>query len=198
MTALPATRRKFTVEEYLLVERAAEFRSEFVDGEIYAMAGATDAHTTICDNLGGEVYARLKGTPCQGMSQNVKVPAGERLFAYPDYLIVCGKKLYRDLERDVLTNPQIIFEVLSPSTEHYDRATKFDLYKQIDTLREYVLIAQDEQRVEHWLMLEDGDWKQRVVSGTDASLALEFVPVVIPVVDLYDRVEFPALTESQA
>lgn len=192
MTALPLTRRKFTPEEYLMIERSADSRSEFLDGEIYAMAGATEAHITINDNLIGEVHPQLKGKPCQGMSQNVKVPADGRLFAYPDYLIVCGEKRYRDAEKDVLINPQVIFEVLSPSTENYDRTTKFDIYKRIETLREYVLIAPDQPRIEHWQRGEEGEWRQRVFHGMEAALSLETVPVVVPFVDLYYRVVFPA------
>ncbi len=192
MTALPLTRRKFTPEEYLMIERSADSRSEFLDGEIYAMAGATEAHITINDNLIGEVHPQLKGKPCQGMSQNVKVPADGRLFAYPDYLIVCGEKRYRDAEKDVLINPQVIFEVLSPSTENYDRTTKFDIYKRIETLREYVLIAPDQPRIEHWQRGEEGEWRQGVFHGMEAALSLETVPVVVPFVDLYYRVVFPA------
>src|SRR4051812_46211216 len=102
MVALPLTRRKFTPDEYLMIERAADTRSEYLDGEIYAMAGATEAHITINENLSIEFGVRLKGTTCQGMSQDMKVPAGPgRLFAYPDYLIVCGEKLYRDDQQDV-------------------------------------------------------------------------------------------------
>ena len=196
MTALPLIRRRFTPEEYLLIERAADTRSEFLDGEIYDMAGASEEHTTINDNLVGEGYVQLKGTICQGMSQNVKVPAGrESLFAYPDYLIVCGEKRYRDTQRDVLLNPLVIFEILSPSTEHYDSATKFDLYKQIDSLMEYVLIAQDRPRVEQWLRMEGGSWRQTVLIGLDAKLALETVDVTVSLADLYDRISFVTASE---
>jgi Uma2 family endonuclease len=191
MIARPLIRRRFTPAEYLLIERNADTRSEFLDGEIYAMAGASEAHITINDNLVGEGYAQLKGTPCQGMSQNVKVPAGgEKLFAYPDYLIVCGEKEYRDAEQDVLINPIVIFEVLSPSTEQYDRTTKFDLYKQIETFREYVLIEQDRPRVEHWLRLEDGSWRENVLIGMDAKLAVQTASLTVSLVDLYDRIRF--------
>lgn len=194
MPALPLTRRKFTPDEYLVIERAADYRSEFLDGEIYAMAGASEAHITINDNLVAEVHAQLKGTLCQGMSQNAKVPAGgSRLFAYPDYLIVCGEKRYRDAAKDVLTNPIAIFEVLSSSTEQYDRTTKFDLYKQIDSFREYVLIAQDEPRVEHWQRLDDNSWRQTVLFGLEAALKLESVPATVLLLDLYDRIEFGQL-----
>lgn len=132
MTALPLTRRQFTPEEYLFIERAAPTRSEFLDGEIYAMAGPTPEHVTVTDNLTIEVGVRVKGTPCQGMSQDMKVLVGPgSLFAHPDFLIVCGEKRYRDGTRDVLMNPLVIVEILAPSTEKYDTTTKFDLYNRV-------------------------------------------------------------------
>ncbi len=193
MTALPLTRRKFTSEEYLVIERAASTRSEFFDGDIYDMAGASESHTIICDNISGEIRTRLKGTSCLGMSQNVKVPAGGmRLFAYPDYLIVCGERRYSDSRLDILTNPLVLWEVLSPSTELYDRTTKFELYKQIESLREYVLVAQDRPVIEHWVRMDDGSWRQNVLMGRAAVLTLEAVPVAVPFAELYDRIEFSA------
>lgn len=192
MTALPLARKKFTPEEYLLVERAAETKSEMLDGEIYAMSGASREHVTITDNLTVEVGAQVKGTSCQGMSQDMKVPAGDGgLYAYPDYLIVCGEQKFRDGARDVLVNPLVIFEVLSPSTEQYDRVTKFDLYKQVDSLKEYVLISQDSPRVEIWQRLDDASWRQQVVVGRDRSFSLSAAPVTLSLANLYDRVDFP-------
>jgi Uma2 family endonuclease len=193
MTALPQTRKKFTPAEYLVIERAAETRSEFLDGEIYAMAGASVAHVTITDNLTIEVGSQLKRTPCQGMSQDMKVTVGGgRLYAYPDYLIVCGERRHPDSMRDVLENPVALFEILSPSTEQYDRTTKFDLYKQIDSLREYVLIAQDTPRVEHYVRADDGSWRQTILAGLDETLRLESAPAAVLLADLYDRIDFPA------
>ena len=197
MAALPLTRRRFTPEEYLVIERLADSRSELIDGDIYAMAGATIAHITINDNLTVEVGTQLKRTSCQGMSQNMKVAAGGgRSYVYPDYLIVCGERRFRDGEQDVLTNPSIVVEILSPSTQQYDRTTKFDLYKQIPTVNEYVLIEQDRPRVEHWRRADDGDWRWNTVEGMDATLSLDSAPVAVALRDLYDRVELmpPALS----
>ena len=196
MVAVPGTRRTFTPEEYLMVERAAEFRSEYLDGEIYAMAGASLAHVKINDSLTIEFGTRFNGTSCQGLSRDMKVPAGTgRLYAYPDFLIVCGEPQFRDTQTDVLTNPMIIFEILSPSTEQYDRTTKFDLYKKIVTMREYVLIAQDAPRVEHFVRMSDGSWRVNVLVGLDASLELESAPASVPLVRIYNRIDFtPAIT----
>ena len=106
MAALPQIRRKFTVEEYLVIERAADTRSEFLDGEIYAMAGASKSHTTLNDNLTTKWAPEAKGYALLGMSQNMKVPAGTgHLYAYPDYLIVCGEQIYKDDQQDVLQTP---------------------------------------------------------------------------------------------
>ncbi len=196
MVALPLMRRKFTVDEYIMIERGGETRSEFLDGEIYAMAGATLPHVTIGNNLTVAVGVRIKGTNCQGMSYDMKVSAGAgRLYAYPDYLIVCGEPQFRDDQTDILNNPSVIFEILSPSTEQYDRVTKFDIYKMVDSLREYVLIAQDTPRVEHFARLSDGSWSENVLVGLGVELSLETVAVNVALRDLYDRVTFPEVRE---
>jgi len=193
MTALPMPLRKFTPEEYLLIERGAETRSEYLDGDIYAMAGATVSHIIINDNLARLFGTQLQDTPCLGLSRDMKVPAVlGRLYAYPDYLIVCGERSFRDDQADVLINPSVIFEILSPSTERYDRVTKFDLYKQIDALREYVLIEQDAVRVEHFVRRPDGAWNQTVLVGFEASLTLESAPATVPLFDIYNRINFPS------
>lgn len=192
MSALPLTRRRFTPEEYLMIERAADTRSELLDGEIYAMSGASEPHIRIVSNLAGEVHSQLKGTRCEGMFHDMKVATGrERLYAYPDYLIVCGETQCLDSHRDVLLNPVVICEVLSPSTHLYDRTTKFDKYKELDSLRDYVLIAQDAARVEHYARSEDG-WNLNVLLGLAASFKLSGVSVTVALVDLYDRITFPA------
>jgi Uma2 family endonuclease len=196
MSALSLQPRRFTAEEYLMIERASEYRSEFLDGEIYAMSGASEPHITIVNNLSGEAYSQLKGTRCQGMSHDMKVAAGRGLYTYPDYLIVCGETRYLDVERDVLLNPTVICEVLSPSTQHYDRTLKFDRYKELDTLRDYVLIAQDSPRVEHYVRTKSGDWVQRVLIGLDASLTLTGATVSVSLADLYTRITFPASSQS--
>lgn len=190
MASLPLIQRTFTAEEYLTIERQAAYRSEYLNGVLYAMAGASPEHTTITDNLTIEIGLRLKGTPCQGMSQDMKVQVGDQgLYAYPDYLIVCGEKQYRD----VLLNPLVLVEVLSPTTEQYDRTTKFDLYKQIESLREYVLVSQDTPRIERSIRDADDTWRQQpILMGLDATLTLSSVSVAVPLADIYDRVPFPA------
>jgi Uma2 family endonuclease len=188
MTALPSTRRTFTPKEYLLVERSAPYRSELLDGEIYAMAGASKAHNTIVDNLTIEIGTQLKCTPCQGMSQDMKVDTRSGgLYAYPDYVIVYGEQQYADAHEDVLLNPQVVVEVRSPGTESYDRTTKFDRYRSIDSLREYVLVAQDRAGIEHHVLGADGAWESNDIRGLDSSLALVTIDVKVRLADIYDR-----------
>jgi Uma2 family endonuclease len=136
--SLPHTRLRYTVEEYLALERASAERHEYLGGEIYAMAGGSPAHGAICTNLVAEIRNQLKGTPCQAFTKDLKVRSGPRppkarsrtgLFSYPDLVIVCGEPQFLDERRDVLTNPAAIIEVLSPTTEARDRGEKFRRYR---------------------------------------------------------------------
>lgn len=139
---VPPMRRTFTAEEYLTIEREADCKSEFLEGDIYAMSGASPIHNLISFNLNGIVFSQLRGTPCFGLSNDMKIRVGEQgLYAYPDMTIVCGEMQFRDAKQDVLLNPVVIAEVLSPSTEQYDRTTKFDYYEQLESLQDYVLIS---------------------------------------------------------
>ena len=126
--------RLYTPEEYLELERAAEFKSEYLDGQIYAMAGASPTHSAILFNLNGQVAPQLK-PPCRGFSNDTKVQTSySGLYAYPDLIVVCGEPVWRDNKGDVLLNPKVIFEVLSPSTEVYDRTEKFFRYQMHDAI----------------------------------------------------------------
>ena len=135
--SLPRTLPVLSVREYLDIERQSEIRHEFLDGHVYAMAGESIEHSTICFNLAVAIGAQLKGTPCRGFSPNMKVRAGEKgLYAYPDLMVACGEPAFQDERGDVLLNPTVIFEVLSRSTEAYDRGEKFERYRDhIETLR---------------------------------------------------------------
>ncbi len=142
MIELAPFKRYFTEEEYLLIERQAEYKSEYYKGEIFAMSGARLAHNIINGNLNGEFYSFLKGKQCRGFSQDMRVyiPSNS-LYTYPDFFVVCDKpKFVPDHKMDTLINPMIIIEILSESTHLYDNGKKFELYKDIETLKQYVLI----------------------------------------------------------
>src|SRR5688500_15943172 len=164
MSAVP--KPKLTVAEYLARERAAEFKSEYYRGETFAMAGASRQHNTAKENLIGELFTRLKGSPCRTFSsdQRVKVPV-TGLYTYPDIVIVCGKPEYDPLDPDTLVNPVAVIEVLSPATETYDRGAKFRQYQQLPSVQEYVLVSQNEPVVERFVRQNDGTWVLTVVTG---------------------------------
>lgn len=183
----------FSIEDYLEYERGAPERHEFLDGSLYAMAGESPRHSTICFNLSGLIYAQLRGKRCRGFSPNMKVATNEKgLFSYPDLAIVCGEPKLHDKKGDVLTNPTAIFEVLSPSTEHYDRGEKVLRYiNGIETLTDYVLIAQDAPAVEHFRKQANGEWEKSEITGIEATLILASIECAVPFAELYASVEFP-------
>ena len=186
-----ALKKRYTPEEYLALERAAEFKSEYFNGQIFARAGATRQHCRISANVVIEVGRQLRDTPCEvfGSDLRVKVaPTG--LYTYPDATIAYGEQRFEDQELDILLNPKVIFEVLSKSTEAYERGKKFDHYRQIATLTESVLISQSEPLVERYVRQPDGSWRLTVLKGLDAMLELETVPCRLRLADMYFKVSF--------
>jgi len=189
----------FTVCEYLTFERAALERHEYLDGVIYAMAGESEAHADISMNLSGLLHQALRGTPCRARSKDTKVRSGpdhpesrSGLYSYPDLVVLCGEPRYHDTVRDVLLNPRVIIEILSPSTQAFDRLVKRERYHAwLPTLQEYVLVAQDRPHIEHWSKQPDGRWLVGEVEGVEATLVLESLGVRLALVDIYDRVVFP-------
>lgn len=186
-------------EEYLEFERESENRHEFLDGDLYAMAGESLSHSRVCINLAREVGNKLKGMPCEPLSPNMKVrTSNASLFAYPDLTIVCGEPMFHDTKKDVLVNPRVIFEVLSPSTEVYDRTTKFMRYRMgNETLIDYVLVSQEKPFVEHFTRQADGDWRYRSYSSLTDSFEIESVECSLSLAEIYDRVEFEPLDEPE-
>lgn len=191
MSAAP--KKRLTPAEYLALERAAEFKSEYFNGEMFAMAGASRHHNRVKENLVGELYSRLRGGPCQTFSsdQRVLVPA-TGLYTYPDIVILCGRGEYDPADEDTLTNPTALIEISSPSTEKYDRGAKFRNYQRLDSLKEYLIVAQDEALVERFVRQADGSWALVAFEGLEATLAMTTVPVQIPMADIYSGVEWPA------
>jgi Uma2 family endonuclease len=192
--SLPRTLSHFSPEEYLAFERGTDARHEYLDGHVYAMAGESIEHSRICVNVAGELRARLKGSPCEVLSPNMKVvtsPTG--LFSYPDVVVLCGEPRFYDERRDILTNPTVVFEVLSPSTEAYDRGEKFLRYRtQIESLREYVLVSQHRPLVEHYVRQPDGSWSYSSASDLSEAIDLISIDCRLPLSEIYDRIIFPA------
>jgi Uma2 family endonuclease len=199
--SMPKPQTLHTPEEYLELERRSEERHEYLDGEIYEMAGESPAHGAISTNLIALLHAQLKGTPCQVFSKDTKVRSGpvqERgrsykgLYSYPDLVVVCGELKFLDEHQDVLTNPTVIIEVLSPATETYDRGDKWLRYqKWLPGLTDYVLVAQLRPAVEHFHRQPAGHWLYTLVSGLDTGLRIDSINCLLPLAEVYDRVAFP-------
>lgn len=186
--------RRFTPEEYLSMEREAEYKSEYLDGHIYAMAGASREHNLIVASLLREIGIQIKGRLCEAYPSDMRVQVHDRNFyfyTYPDVMVTCGEPVLSDEKMDTLTNPTVLFEVLSPSTEGYDRGRKFELYRKIGSLQEYVLVAQDRAFVEHYVR-SGSKWELSDISGLDDALQLESIKCELALRDIYDKVDFPA------
>lgn len=196
----PRSKPYFTVDQYLAIERAAEERHIYLDGEIHAMAGESDAHGVISVNIVIALGMQLKGTPCQARTKDTKVrsgptvmpgPSSRGLFSYPDVLVICGKPEFHDAVTDVVLNPAAIVEILSPSTEAFDRGEKFIRYQTYNpTLREYVLVSQDRPQVEVFTRQSDGSWSYHRTVGLEATAALSSIPCTLQLADVYDRLRF--------
>ncbi len=181
---------KLTEEEYLAIERAAEFKSEFLDGVMYAMSGGSLRHSRLASNLIGELHAKLHGSQCQVFTSDLRVRVSGRLYAYPDISVVCGKPKLADDQKDVLLNPIVIIEVLSPSTEHYDRGVKFHLYRTIESLQEYIMVDQDKIMVEQYVRGDAATWILHDLRNPDDELKMASINAVLPLHRIYDGVDF--------
>ena len=192
----PQLKPRLTPEDYLAIERSAEFKSEYFDGEIFAMAGASRAHNSIVLNTGSEIRQHLKNRSCKAYVNDMRVkvnPTG--LYAYPDVIVVCGKEQFEDTHLDTLLNPTLIIEVLSDSTEAYDRGRKFEHYRHLDSLVEYVLIAQQRPHIESYRRQPDQQWLLTECSGLDATLRLQSIDCDLALAEIYAKVE---LSEESA
>jgi Uma2 family endonuclease len=183
---------KVTEEQYLAMDRGAEFRSEFLDGEIIAMSGGSPNHSRLKLNLGGEVRAALRGTSCEAFDSDLRVRVSSSVYVYPDLTVVCGKLLLAEPRRDALLNPKVIFEVLSPSTEHRDRGLKLRRYREIESLTDYILVAQDQIGIEQYTRGDANTWTLRDYQRADDTLRIASIGVSVALSAIYERIEFPA------
>lgn len=185
-------------DEYLALERKSETKHELVNGQIVAMSGASPVHNLIAMNLGSLLRELLRAKPCVVLSsdQRIHVPA-TGLFAYPDLTVVCGRPEFHPRDDHTLVNPRVIVEVLSDSTEAFDRGAKFGHYQGIASLEEYVLVSTRERRIEHFRRQDSGQWLLTVHAGDHARVELPALGGSIALADVYEKVESFARTQAQ-
>ena len=177
-------------EEYLVREPEAEYKSEFRQGRVVAMSGGTQAHALITLNVAGELRQQLKGRPCKAFASDMRtkvVAAG--LYTYPDVMVVCGKSVFDAKDKNALINPTVIVEVLSKSTEAYDRGEKFGYYQKLDSLLAYVLVSQEKVQVERFTR-ESGEWPVLKLHSLENTLDLPAIGCRISLREIYDKVDF--------
>lgn len=180
---------RLSPEEYIAFERTAETRHEYVNGEVYAMTGASLPHVTIVGNLAGLLYSQLRGRPCRVLMNDMRVKVSRALdYVYPDLIVVCGTPALEDDHFDTLLNPILIVEVLSPSTKDYDRGEKWEKYRQIDSLQDYVVVAQDRPHVERYSRQGDRFWLFNEATELTDSFQLDSIGCTLALRDLYDNV----------
>ncbi len=180
-------------EEYLARERVAQLRSEYYGGEIFAMAGGSPRHSLIGANTIAALNMALRGRPCAVYTNDLRIRVSATgLYTYPDASVICGKLEFDDEHRDTVLNPTLLVEVLSESTEAYDRGKKFRHYQRLPTLKDYVLISQEIPRVERFARNADGTWTLTAVEGLDQSIELPSIGVTLQLAEVYQRVDFAA------
>lgn len=178
-----------TPQEYLALEREAEVKSEYFNGEMFAMSGASRKHNLIVTNIVRELSQQMRGRPCEVYSSDMRVKVSATgLYTYPDVVAVCGGPKFEDAHVDTLLNPTLLVEVLSASTASYDRGQKFGHYRGVESLSEYVLVSQDECKVEHYAKQSDRQWLQTVVQSPEARIELASIQGVLRLREIYDKV----------
>ena len=185
--------QRYTYDEYLVRERVADTKSEYLGGQIFAMAGGSPRHNSIGVNLVASLKNRLRGSLCRPFNsdQRIRISASG-LATYPDVSIICGELQLDAQDADAIVNPRVLFEVISKSTEGYDRGKKFDFFRQIDSLSEYVLVSQEDSQVECFTRQSDGNWLLSITKGLSGALRLSTVLVELPLVEIYEDIVFSA------
>ena len=177
-------------EEYLVREPEAEYRSEFRQGRVYAMFGGSEAHSLLIGNVFAGIHPQLRGRPCKVHMSDMRTKvAAAGLYTYPDVMVVCGKSVFDAKDKYALINPTVIVEVLSPSTEAYDRAEKFAHYKKLDSLSTYVLVSQQKVQVERFTR-EGAEWPALKLHSLDDTLDLPSIGCRVSLREIYDKVDF--------
>jgi Uma2 family endonuclease len=182
-----------TEEQYLEIERKAEYKSEYFQGEMFAMAGAGYAHNLLIGNIVAALHRQLRSRPCVVLPNDMRVRVGKTgLYTYPDVVALCGKPELLDEQQDTLSNPSLIVEVLSPSTEAYDRGKKFEHYRSIESLSEYLLVSSDRVHADLFSRQPDGRWILTSASSLDDSLDLQSIGCRLSLSELYEKIDLAA------
>jgi len=188
---LQPARQYYTPEEYLWLEARAIYKSEYFDGEIYAMAGGSPNHGQVAVNIIGELHSLFKGKTCRVLNSDSRVGVqSNRFYTYPDVSVVCGSLEFVEGRTDTIINPIVIIEVLSPSTRSYDRGLKFERYRAISSLQAYVVIDSERIFIEFFRKIEDGNWLLETLTEFTSNLKLKMVEAELPLSAIYDKVEF--------
>jgi len=181
--------RFLTPQAYLDWERLQETRHEYFDGEVYAMNGASREHNLVCGNTFSALHTQLRGGPCEVYNNDMRVKVSETgMYTYPDISVACGQPRFEDADVDTLLNPVLIVEVLSDSTERYDRGAKFAHYRNLPWLQDYLLVAQAEYRVEHYRRQDANHWLMSEYRALEDIAELGSVNCRLPLADMYERV----------
>ena len=191
MASLPQFPTKMSEDEYLAFERNSDLKHEYIDGEVFAMAGASRYHNLMSVNVITTLRNQTKGSDCSVYPADMRVkilPLSE--YTYPDISLICGEAEFAEGVFDSLVNPLVIIEVLSPSTEGYDRGKKFQKYRHMPSLQEYILIAHDSPRIERYYLNNAGNWELTDIMGLDNTLKLASVPYELALSDVCDLVKF--------
>ncbi|MFL6284774.1 MAG: Uma2 family endonuclease [Pyrinomonadaceae bacterium] len=180
-----------TPDEYLAAERLSDYRSEYLDGGVYPMTGGSINHNQITINLILELGAQLRARPCRvlGVDLKVRLPDSRKFF-YPDVVAICDELQIHDDRKDIILNPDLVIEVLSPSTEAFDRGAKFRAYQTIESLKEYVLVSQNEPLIEQYVRNGEGKWTYAAAEGLDSTLTLPSIECTLNLSAVYDKVDF--------
>lgn len=180
-------KRKYTIEEYLEMEMHSDIKHEYYQGEVFAMAGARMKHNIIFRNLFRDISGFSRGKPCQPFSsdQRIHIPQNT-LFTYPDISIICGDPVTLNNDENNALNPTVIIEILSPSTKGYDRGNKFNLYKDIPTLKEYILVDSESMKIEAWYLNQNNEWELQEYKNRKEVLQIRSIALALSLTDIYE------------
>lgn len=185
--AVDYSKRKYTIEEYLEMERYSDIKHEYFQGEVFAMSGARLPHNIIFSNLFRDIAVFLKGKSCRPFNGDLRIHIPQNtLFTYPDISIVCGDIITLNDDKYNVINPTVIIEVLSPSTKNYDRGNKFSLYRDIPSLKEYILVDSESVKIESWYINQSNHWELQEYQHPDEALQIKAINLSLPLADIYE------------